>query len=204
MCVYRASCAHATHDILIVESHTRYLEWGFCILRQRHSWLFSGYSFPTYNIQHTYCTVFLFICCVLPFLLIIPAVMPLSRANLLISLLAAVAGTASAFVARGPHPSRPLTQKSDGPHSSRPLTHLESDASGGIEEIEFRVYPDGRVTEVVRGVKGKSCESVTMAINKQLGNVVDSQPTEEMFEEEVLVETTLEQKEGGWDGASSW
>lgn len=75
---------------------------------------------------------------------------------------------------------------------------------GGIEEIEFRIYPDGRVTEIVRGVKGKNCQSVTEAINKQLGNVVASSPTEEMFEEEVLVKTTLEQKDGGWDGASSW
>lgn len=74
---------------------------------------------------------------------------------------------------------------------------------GGIEEIEFRIYPDGRVTEIVRGVKGKNCQSVTEAINKQLGNVVASSPTEEMFEEEVLVKTTLEQKDGGWDGASS-
>lgn len=43
-----------------------------------------------------------------------------------------------------------------------------------------------------------------IAINKQLGNVVDMQPTEEMFEEEVMVDTTLENKDGGWDGASSW
>lgn len=30
------------------------------------------------------------------------------------------------------------------------------------------------------------------------------QPTEEMFEEEVMVDMTLENKDGGWDGASSW
>ena len=38
---------------------------------------------------------------------------------------------------------------------------LLNNDSGGIEEIEFRIYPDGRVTEVVRGVKGKNCEEVT-------------------------------------------
>ena len=43
-----------------------------------------------------------------------------------------------------------------------------------------------------------------IAINKQLGNVVDSAPTEEMFEEEVVIETTLENKDGGWEGSSSW
>jgi len=43
-----------------------------------------------------------------------------------------------------------------------------------------------------------------VAINKQLGNVVDTSPTEEMFEEEVVIETTLENKDGGWEGSSSW
>lgn len=120
--------------------------------------------------------------------------MPLSKTNLLVSILAACAvAPAQAFVS------------APGPQSSRIRSQLNSDAGGGIEEIEYRIYPDGRITEVVRGVKGKSCLDVTEAINKQLGNVVDTQPTEEMFEQEVVVETTLENKEGGgWDGASSW
>jgi hypothetical protein len=79
-------------------------------------------------------------------------------------------------------------------------------SSGSMEEIEFRIYPDGRVTEVVRGVKGQNCEKITEAINKQLGNVVASQPTEEMFEQEVVIDQTIQEKSGGggWDGASSW
>jgi hypothetical protein len=79
----------------------------------------------------------------------------------------------------------------------------DSSGGGGIEEIEFRIYPDGRVTEIVRGVRGKNCQDITEAINKQLGNVVASQPTEEMFEEEVFIQTTLEQKVDG-GGTSSW
>ncbi|KAL7480909.1 hypothetical protein ACHAW6_006574 [Cyclotella cf. meneghiniana] len=96
----------------------------------------------------------------------------------------------------------------------RPNTFLQSfdggsfggnGEGGGMEEIEFRIYPDGRVTEVVRGVKGANCEKVTEAINKQLGNVVYTQPTEEMFEQELVLEQTVDQKLGGeWDGASSW
>jgi len=74
-----------------------------------------------------------------------------------------------------------------------------------MEEIEFRIYPDGRVTEVVRGVKGDNCEKITEAINKQLGSVVASQPTEEMFEQEIVIDQTIQEKaDGGWDGASSW
>jgi len=48
------------------------------------------------------------------------------------------------------------------PHSiSRGRSSSLSNDSGGIEEIEFRIYPDGRVTEIVKGVKGKNCQEVT-------------------------------------------
>mmetsp|Transcript_7176 Transcript_7176/g.11271 ORF Transcript_7176/g.11271 Transcript_7176/m.11271 type:complete len:130 (-) Transcript_7176:794-1183(-) len=93
------------------------------------------------------------------------------------------------------------------PLSSRSNTQLYNDSSsGGMEEIEFRIYPDGRVTEVVRGVKGENCEKITEAINNQLGNVVASQPTEEMFEQEVVIDQTIQEKDGGggWEGSSSW
>mmetsp|Transcript_6495 Transcript_6495/g.14992 ORF Transcript_6495/g.14992 Transcript_6495/m.14992 type:complete len:118 (-) Transcript_6495:473-826(-) len=89
--------------------------------------------------------------------------------------------------------------------ASRQTTAVFSD-SGGMEEIEFRIFPDGRVQEVVRGIKGKTCQEVTETINKQLGNVVDSAPTEEMFEEEVTIDQTITDNasDGGWEGASSW
>lgn len=120
-----------------------------------------------------------------------------SKANFLISVLATCSSASSALAFL----SGPRT------HPAKAPFQLSNDVSGGggIEEIEFRIYPDGRITEVVRGVKGGNCQDITEAINKQLGNVVASQPTEEMFEEEVMLEQTLEQKDGGgWDGSSSW
>lgn len=76
--------------------------------------------------------------------------MPLS-ANFLIALWAVCFATVpvQAFVAVGTNSRMGWS-----------LSRLNND-SGGIEEIEFRIYPDGRVTEVVRGVKGKNCEEVT-------------------------------------------
>lgn len=75
----------------------------------------------------------------------------------------------------------------------------------GIQQIEFKIYPDGRVEETVRGIKGENCHKVTEKINEALGKVVATQPTAEMFEQEVEVENTLYNKESSsWEGSSSW
>jgi len=81
--------------------------------------------------------------------------------------------------------------------------------SGSIEQIEFKIYPDGRVEETVRGVKGGNCHTVTEKINEALGKVIASAPTEELYEQEVVIDQTLTQTEGtgsSWDGStpSSW
>lgn len=75
--------------------------------------------------------------------------------------------------------------------------------SGGIETIEFKIYPDGRVEETVRGVKGNNCHAVTEKINESLGTVIASTPTEEMFEQPIQVTDTVNLS-NGWDGSSSW
>ena len=63
-----------------------------------------------------------------------------------------------------------------------------------------------RITEVVRGVKGANCQKITEEINKQLGTVVHTENTEEMFEQELVVEQTVNQEvDGGWGGTTpSW
>jgi hypothetical protein len=95
---------------------------------------------------------------------------------------------------------------SSKPTCFRPSTLLRE---GSIEQIEFKIYPDGRIEETVRGVKGGNCQKITEEINKVLGKTVDSKPTEEMFEEKINIEQTVSTKtssngDNSWDGASSW
>ena len=80
---------------------------------------------------------------------------------------------------------------------------------GNVEQIEFKIYPDGRIEETVRGVKGNNCHKVTEKINESLGKVVASAPTEEMYEQEVVIEQTLtnnvgDGSAGDWEGKTSW
>ena len=97
-----------------------------------------------------------------------------------------------------------------------PLHMSDFDSSGSfdsqIEEIEFKIYLDGRIEETVRGVKGENCHEVTEAINSMLGKTTASKPTEEMYETEIEITNTVQQKagtddnasSGGWEGSSSW
>lgn len=63
-----------------------------------------------------------------------------------------------------------------------------------------------RVTEVVRGVKGGNCKKLTESVNKCLGQVVHTENTEEMFEQQLVVDNTIsvQANNGEWDGSSSW
>ena len=96
-----------------------------------------------------------------------------------------------------------------------------SGGNGQLQQIEFKIYPDGRVEEKVMGVKGADCLKVTEKINEQLGNVISTTPTEEMHEQELQIEQTntlyVEDGQDGtgssssssssttsWEGSSSW
>lgn len=91
--------------------------------------------------------------------------------------------------------------------SSLPLPSSTS-LYGGMEQLEFKIFPDGRIEESVRGIKGGQCHKVTDEINAHLGKVVATSPTEEMFEEKVFLQETVTIDEennssGGWE-SSSW
>lgn len=83
-----------------------------------------------------------------------------------------------------------------------------------MEQIEFKIYPDGRVEETVRGIKGGNCHKVTEGIHENLGKVVASEPTAELYEQDVVVDNTLTESVSdgssstgsgdSWEGASSW
>ena len=54
-----------------------------------------------------------------------------------------------------------------------------------METLEFIIYPDGRVKEMVTGVVGASCQEVTRKIEEQLGNVVARESTSEFYQQSV-------------------
>lgn len=76
-----------------------------------------------------------------------------------------------------------------------------------MERLVYKIYPDGRIEERVEGVKGKDCLKITEDIHQQLGNVISSAPTEEMYEEPVKIQNRVELNEGGGgdgDWSTSW
>ena len=78
------------------------------------------------------------------------------------------------------------------------------DGESNIETMEFRIFPDGRVEEVVRGVKGVNCNKLTEDINAVLGKVVASEPTEELFQQDLTLNNEIQVSDGNWEGSSSW
>lgn len=53
-----------------------------------------------------------------------------------------------------------------------------------METLEFVIYPDGRVKELVTGIVGRSCAEVTAAIEAQLGQVLSQEKTSEFYAQE--------------------
>lgn len=56
-----------------------------------------------------------------------------------------------------------------------------------METLEFVIYPDGRVKEMVTGIVGASCAAVTAAIEAQLGEVTAHEKSSEYYAKPVTV-----------------
>ncbi len=56
-----------------------------------------------------------------------------------------------------------------------------------METLEFVIYPDGRVKEMVTGIVGSSCAEVTAAIEAQLGEVTAQENTSEYYAQPLVV-----------------
>ena len=93
--------------------------------------------------------------------------------------------------------------------SSRHIGTTSTQVGMAMERIEFTIHPDGRVEELVLGVKGDNCHKLTAELNEKLGTVIDTKPTEELFEQNVVVsnEQSITMGSGGTsnsDYGSSW
>ena len=58
-----------------------------------------------------------------------------------------------------------------------------------METLEFVIYLDGRVKEMVTGIIGSSCQEVTAAIEAQLGRVVSTEKTSQYYEQPITEST---------------
>jgi hypothetical protein len=67
-----------------------------------------------------------------------------------------------------------------------------------METLEFIIYPDGRVKEMVTGIVGASCQEVTAAIEAQLGRVMSTEKTAQYYQQ------NLEQSAQVPNQASQW
>ena len=56
-----------------------------------------------------------------------------------------------------------------------------------METLEFVIYPDGRVKEMVTGIVGASCAEVTAAIEAQLGEVMAHEKSSDYYAQPVVV-----------------
>lgn len=79
-----------------------------------------------------------------------------------------------------------------------------SNSQGKLVELEYKIYPGGRVEEIVTGVKGGECHKITSDIESALGDVVATEPTEEMYENEIdLTNKEVLKNTNGWEDSGS-
>ena len=78
-----------------------------------------------------------------------------------------------------------LLPKTPMEHATRVENRLLSDQILSwpmtLQTIRFRIRPDGRVEEQVKGLKGASCQNLTAELEARLGAVISSAPTEDHY-----------------------
>lgn len=52
-----------------------------------------------------------------------------------------------------------------------------------MEQIEYILYPDGRIEERVTGVVGSSCSELTRSIEESLGHTANRQLTADYYQQ---------------------
>lgn len=89
--------------------------------------------------------------------------------------------------------TRPLIRASASDkngESWKSATNYESIGKGvkakGLQRLEFKIHQDGRVEELVTGIKGSDCVELTKKIEEALGTVINTEQTEEYFEKEYV------------------
>jgi len=73
-----------------------------------------------------------------------------------------------------------------------------------METLEFVIYPDGRVKEMVTGIVGASCADVTAAIEAQLGEVMAQEKTSEFYAQPVQVTDSTRSQVSSNVSSSRW
>ena len=73
-----------------------------------------------------------------------------------------------------------------------------------METLEFVIYPDGRVKEMVTGIVGASCAEVTAAIEAQLGEVMANEKSSEYYAQPVMVSNQVSSPAQSYVSKSQW
>ena len=64
------------------------------------------------------------------------------------------------------------------------------------ETLEFTIYPDGRVVETVKGIKGTECTKLTEQLEDKLGTVTHREDTDERYQ--TVQEKMIQQQWDSW------
>ncbi|MEM9511503.1 MAG: DUF2997 domain-containing protein [Cyanobacteria bacterium P01_E01_bin.48] len=70
-----------------------------------------------------------------------------------------------------------------------------------LETLEYVIHADGRVEEVVNGIKGTDGLELTQDLEDPVGRVVSRKPTDEQYQQNQTLRQQQQQKQ--WDSWSN-